>query len=1379
MSRLVASLAGLGPVIILALAVLTSAISVPIADAAERIGIKQPIPSKSVRAGSPYSLSQADTIWVGYAAGSRSPSNPYGVGVGGVWNFDTETAGTDSSQFWQFFLLSWRCESSVCFPDPLSRPFWYFDHGNEVNNGDTNLWLDRENRGLHAQNRGPAHTAGYLRTGITGYWHVDDMNGISTPISGLGSAWCGLRGPNDFKVTDRITGNPLNGDLARYWGFGGASINGSWPGYGNQIDQILYHDVTLANGNGADVLSFRFRTDMSPLKANENLGGRWYNPDPTVVDPWVQDPVDSLMLWVGLPQENAYDVNKRWLSEVIDFTQPLATQPQKLFAQHGKAPTTAPDTTVTVNLPAWSPGTTVRLAFQVKTNRQYSDETYDLQGFDSAEGAALIDDVVYNGLPIGQFDSPLDIIPRAILPGNGESILQDPSIKWITTGKPPAGYGHIHNIYDLPYDDPCGALGSPDRLCDVIDNTLLLSNHDDPDHAFFRESWVGGESPTIPLHSGSPIQTALTNQGLDLFRLEHQHWSGTMDLDQAVFWNWGARYHGPTFLQGADNLVPGWSDNLVAPFIAFQPDPTCSINSSETDLDGIIPPPSQLDSLKVFVWTQTRCSRFGATVLCGKPEGSYFDNIRAAFTGGEGAAITAQFWNLLADTFPFTDPGDPGGGISPGTAAFDTSTSYIKCGLNNAPTSLQEGVIIGDTLSVISPFISGAGQPTRLDMLFRIKPGPGNYNVTGDIASGLVEKDPSHPFWATYSASPGPFSKGTHVGEPSGWSFTTWNSARMDSADNGNISPLVGRQLGIPSEDDWEGTLHEADPNYATLGISHRICFLVDPTGSANSTNICCSDPQCTGAPFLESWPPSAYPNADTTTIEGTKILPDGYFTPGTHIEYFFRRSDAPAGVVAVSTSPDTNLASSQPAFGHFDGQRFLEVGVFPDLWKAIDNGGDGLACMLVVDAADRRGQEHTILGALDSLGYGKNNGAGRGWWENDPSSTNPDPDDPNNWVFPNQGHKGLAFDWFDIQAAESGEGDRPGCRLALAPPELQDRQCKQGPTPEMLAFYYNTILWMSQDLDTGVLHDGADSGQQSNDVALIQGFLASSSPGNERAVWLDGDGVANDLSTSPDAGQSLTLLNDFFATIFEADSYRDASANFSTPSAALNLIPEFSAPRAYGLNNVCFLFSDVISVNGAVPDGQLAQRYEDSSDGDVSINPGVYGAAVYRPADNVSRYYSTLLTGYQLPHLRGVGFENSTTGFGRITFLDNALSAFNTCFGIGPVIAVGDLPGPSGAQLDFVRGAFPNPSLTGEATVQFSLARPAKVNIRFYNVAGRLVHEARVEGLPGSNTYRWDGQTSTGMRLAPGVYFYRLNSPGLEFQQNNRRLILLGAGRP
>jgi len=51
------------------------------------------------------------------------------------------------------------------------------------------------------------------------------------------------------------------------------------------------------------------------------------------------------------------------------------------------------------------------------------------------------------------------------------------------------------------------------------------------------------------------------------------------------------------------------------------------------------------------------------------------------------------------------------------------------------------------------------------------------------------------------------------------------------------------------------------------------------------------------------------------------------------------------------------------------------------------------------------------------------------------------------------------------------------------------------------------------------------------------------------------------------------------------------------------------------------------------------------------------------------------------------------------------------------------------------------------------------------------------VEGVAGSNSYRWSGVTSTGLRAASGVYFYRLTAPGVEFRNNSQRMVLLGQG--
>ena len=1087
----------------------------------------------------------------------------------------------------------------------------------------------------------------------------------------------------------------------------GQNIPTSWPGYGDQWDQILYRDV-IVSGDGGEQLSFRMRTDFSPIPSNDSGGTGWFNPDPKAPSHFVLNPVDSLMVWIGIPQETGvYDTNRRWLSEVIAYD--TVSQPQKVFSQHGKAPVVGADTLISLTIPDLGGGDEiVRIVFQVKTDREFSDEDYDLNGFDSSDGAAMIDDVLLDAALIGDFEASDAIRPRALINGDGSLTVIDPQSYWIATGKPPASYAHVENVFQLPYDDPCGAIGSPDRICNLDGNVLVFGNHDAPAHTFFKESWVGVESPTIRFDPGNPQGTyePIVQAGKTRIRVEYDMFTGKMGLEEAVFFTYSSapKYKGPGHNQRGGKLSPAWSGNLAAPCISFSPDPACVTFNSDSGLDGTIPElDSGIDSLRIGFWMQTRCARFGATI-CGQTNGSYIDNVRVGFINpSPTAAVDPNFWDLLADTFPFNES------VAPGTAGFDTTTALIKQGLNLGSATGGEGVIIGDSLAARSFF----GTDTRLDLLFRVLPGPGNYSTKGNMNSSLIERDPARPFWASYIASPNESGQGIGAGthEKDGvigrWDPNTWNSARMDSADQGNYSPLVSSARGIPVQDVWVGALHEADRHYATLGIAKNICFLVDPEGAWNDSNTCCSVSSCAAAPFFESYPPAAYPGGTpTTTIEGTKILPDGYFSPGTHIEYIIRRSDASNPLAGVTSFPDTNRADLQDGFTpHFDGQRFMELGVFPDLWKDAAYGGAGLACMMVFDAADRRGQEMSLLGALDSLGYGKNNGAGRGWKEVDPA--NPNPNDPAGFVAENRGQKGLAFDWFDVQAAESSEGDRPGCRILgdplTDPATTGPKQCKQGPTPDMLKVYYSTIWWAADDLEDGAIHDGLDSQEQSDEVALLRDYLLSSSFGDERAVWFSGDGIATDLDGSQ--GDAQTLLNVDLATTFLSDRYRFASGNFEGTMVYDPVGSQFHPERLYGMNNGCLIFPDVIAVNQAVAGGSEASRYEDVSHRGLGLNPGTYTASVLREPDLVSRYFTTLLTAHDPSHLRGVGAANSVNDQGRILFISDALEAFGLCAAIGPVVAVGDLPGAQGARLNFVRGSFPNPS-AGPTTVRFSLAQ-------------------------------------------------------------------------
>ena len=1366
-------------------------------------------------ARSSFHTAAGDTVWYGFKASSADPQK---VGVGGKWDFDTGIAGTDSTQFWRFLQSQYASDGFV-YTTPASRPFWYFDYGNSINAGDHELWKARSAAGRT-----------FVRTGLAGVWHSDDMAtvpGSPGNINGTRSAWCGLRYTADPQAPlDELTGNPYTNAEQLDDFRGGSAVRSAFPGYTNLWNQLLYRDFPYTGA--AIPLSFRLRTDFGTLVTNDPGGSAWFSPDPTSPNNMVIGPADSLMVWVGKPQETGvYDINRRWLSEVIDFELPGAGQPQKIYAASRRLPANraaATDTTITTSIPAGAAwGATFRVVFQVHTNRAESDLATSATGFNSLDGAAVIDDVNVGG-SISDFEDPLSIRPRGLLGSGGFVRKVDPGTTWITTGRPPAIYGHIHNVFDLPYDDPCGGLdASGTRLCNLTGNILVQSNHDDPGHDFFRESKNWAVSPTIVINETAPrgiLQGTPPGLRSDASKLniEYEYYSGYDDIYVAgtLFW-YAVRYMGTglaTLSQIAAPKVANWSPFSTPGYSSSWGSPMCLTQETDSDLCCFIPI-AYVDSLQITVENQTRCGRFGATA-CGDMRGGYWDNVRVGFVrpGVEVEAIATYPWHLLGDTYPFNET------VAPGSVGFDTTTALVKDAMNTGTSQGGEGVVPGDTLVCQSDFtLDGA----RLDLVFRAWPGPGNYSgrdtgggsqdawelrhhpllkapSAGDVPSNHVTAGDGS-WWGAYMADNGEVGSSPSGHTPTYWDPQTWNSARMDSAQH-NYFPILSRRIGAPPYHTWMGTYHEDDPKYAALGIVRDLCFLVNPVGPNDHTNTCCSAAQCAAAPFNTTWPPVGYdPLAQTSTLEGTKILPDGLFTPGTHIQYFVRRSLAGNPAVMENMSPDTSWSADALLFqagmgGYLGGRdqlRYDHVDVLPDLWKDTRFGGGGLACVLYVDATDGWGYEPAVRGALDSLGYGLDSGAERGFKrlrEEPPGSGSFTLD----FVPENLGQVGLAYDKFDIRAADAGEADRLGCRYVggSVAPEVAGKQCRQGPTLAMLDYYYNTVLWESGLLDngSGAMHDCSGvNDEHSCDAWLIDAWLAAAGSGNEKALFLSGDGIAQDLAIS--GTPSMTALADRVGLVYLQDSYFKASGNrhagavFQPLDASPGTADPFHSARRYGFLNSCLDALDIIDANAAVAGAQPAARYEDVSDRAApGVGAGPYYASVYRRRDpGAGRYYATLIDGFALSRLRTWnGPGDPTTQNYPLTFnnhaqqawLDDALSAFNLCARVAPVIAVGEQPGLS--ALNFVRGAMPNPSATGAATVRFSLAQPAKVTIRFYNVAGRLVHEAMVDGRPGENSYRWDGATSTGMRAAAGVYFYRLSAPGVDFQNNGQRMVLLGS---
>jgi hypothetical protein len=80
----------------------------------------------------------------------------------------------------------------------------------------------------------------------------------------------------------------------------------------------------------------------------------------------------------------------------------------------------------------------------------------------------------------------------------------------------------------------------------------------------------------------------------------------------------------------------------------------------------------------------------------------------------------------------------------------------------------------------------------------------------------------------------------------------------------------------------------------------------------------------------------------------------------------------------------------------------------------------------------------------------------------------------------------------------------------------------------------------------------------------------------------------------------------------------------------------------------------------------------------------------------------------------------------------------------------------PEGFALD---QNYPNP-FNPVTTIRYTLGSASRVNLRVYDVLGRLVRTLVQDAMPaGTFEVQWDGRTAAGAQVASGIYFYRLET--------------------
>jgi hypothetical protein len=477
----------------------------------------------------------------------------------------------------------------------------------------------------------------------------------------------------------------------------------------------------------------------------------------------------------------------------------------------------------------------------------------------------------------------------------------------------------------------------------------------------------------------------------------------------------------------------------------------------------------------------------------------------------------------------------------------------------------------------------------------------------------------------------------------------------------------------------------------------------------------------------------------------------------------------------AVSTNAD------------YDQERWSSFNVLPDLWKSTRFGGSGLACMLMVDGGDRRGADPAYRGAADTLGYGNLNGAAQGWKVNDPTAANPaqttgrGPNNPVNFVAANLGQYGLNYDHYDVRASESGECGHIGARLAsVQAPGNSDvrRTDRSGPSAAMLATFYTTVLHLCGDLNITTLDEKSSSQEQADDVTLYDSYLNGASGGNNRGIWLSGDGIMEDASLNAFGVSFLNLMLNDFGSDLAAPNYKAMNGQTALLVGMLPQAAWAHPGRVYGFDNDCTIGSDILSLQGAVAGALEAAQYQSFA------GPGPWTASIYRPVSPGVREYKTLVDGFDLANVTGsyasLSLSGPMTDSGRRSWFDDVVTNhFAICARRNVNLAVGDLPGTNGAQFANANlGAYPNPARAARPiSLRFTLAAPRSVTVRIYNVAGREVRRIAHDALAGPNDIVWDGKLANGARAMPGVYFYSITAPGLTSSALHPSRVVLVAG--
>lgn len=295
----------------------------------------------------------------------------------------------------------------------------------------------------------------------------------------------------------------------------------------------------------------------------------------------------------------------------------------------------------------------------------------------------------------------------------------------------------------------------------------------------------------------------------------------------------------------------------------------------------------------------------------------------------------------------------------------------------------------------------------------------------------------------------------------------------------------------------------------------------------------------------------------------------------------------------------------------------------------------------------------------------------------------------------------------------------------------------------------YEVIVWDSADLPSYTIQNALPDDITFDDV-LLDDWLVNSS--HNTCLWVMGNEVASDLEDEP------SFLNDDLGgvRILTGTYYDDLTGiyrprvNATHPALEIGgldpyFIVDAGCPSIDNLDLVALNTTNPLAVEAMawqVTGGSQAKAGIYNQDPDGNGNATSPGGFTNRTLFNPFSYYEVWDAGFGTDD--GYSYARRMVG--------DVLS--NLC-GFDPN---GTPDGVDVVPASFaLKGNFPNP-FNPTTTIKFDLAASEYVHLSVYDLSGRLVKTLVDQPMTADqHEIVWDGKDNSGVRVASGVYFYKL----------------------